>query len=124
MKGEIFMSRRTMSNVKEKLSKSREMCPGLSKEVYALTDYMASVGNDRLVPHEMAMLLALSMDDIRRGKNFACTAESKKILESLSNHKKQVLSQAVYVPQVIDAIADEDFANEFREICKNEVFLG
>jgi len=112
------MSERTMSNVKEKLSKSREMCPGLSEEVYALTDYMAKVANDRLVPRGMVMLLALCMEDIRRGENgFAC-AESKEIPEYITKHKTQVLAQAVYVPQIIDAIADEDFANEFREICK------
>lgn len=114
------MSERTMSNVREKLSKSREMCPGLSEEVYALTDYMAKVAtNDRLVPpDDMVMLLALSMEDIKRGENGFAVAESKEIPEYLIEHKTQVLAQAVYVPQVIDAIADEDFANEFREICK------
>ena len=112
------MTERTMSNVREKLSKSREMCPGLSEEVYALTDYMAKVANDTLTPHGILMLLVVSMEDIRRGENgFAC-AESKEIPEYLTKHKVQVLSQAVYVPQVIDAIADEDFANEFRKLCK------
>lgn len=113
------MSERTMSNVKKKLSKSREMCPGLGEEVYALTDYMAKVANDRLVPQGMVMLLALCMEDIRRGENGFAGAESKKIPEYLTNHKTQVLAQAVYVPQIIDAIADEEFANEFRSICKD-----
>lgn len=112
------MTEKTMKNVREKLSKSREMCPGLNEEVYALTDYMASVANDELVPQGMLMCLVLSMEDIRREKNsFAC-AESKEFPEYLSKHKIQVLAQAVYFPQVIDAIADEYFANEFREICK------
>lgn len=112
------MSERTMSNVREKLSKSREMCPGLSEEVYALTDYMAKVANDELVPQGLVMCFVLSMEDIRRGENGFAFAESKEILEYLAMHKTQVLAQAVYVPQIIDAIADEDFANEFREICK------
>ena len=43
------MTEKTMNNVREKLSRSREMCPGLSEEVYALTDYMASVANDKLL---------------------------------------------------------------------------
>lgn len=68
------MPERTMSNVREKLSKSREMCPRLSEEVYALTDHMSKVANDRLSPHGMVTFLALSMEDIRRGENsFAST---------------------------------------------------
>lgn len=112
------MTGMTMNNVREKLSKSRESCPGLSEEVYALTDYMADVANNSLEPYGMLMLLVLSMEDIRGGKNGFAVAESKEIPEYLKKHKAQVLAQAVYVPQIIDAIADEDFANEFRKICK------
>lgn len=118
MNGGNFMTEITMYNVREKLSKSREMCPGLSEEVYALTDYMADNANDSLVPLGLAMLLVVSLDDIRRGEKFFSAEESKELPEYLSKHKAQVLAQAVYVPQIIDAISDEDFANEFREICK------
>lgn len=107
-----------MSNVREKLSKSRETCPGLSEELYALTDYMSKVANDELVPHGMVILLVLSMEDIKKGRNGFARAESKEIPEYLTNNKTQVLAQAVYIPQVIDAIADEEFAIEFRKICK------
>lgn len=107
-----------MSNVKEKLSRSREVCPGLSDEVYALADYMSKSANDELNPEGMSMCLFLCLDDIKKGRNgFAC-AESEELPEFLIKHKAQVLSQAVYIPQIIDAIADEDFANEFRKICK------
>lgn len=112
------MAKVKMSNVREKLSKSRMMCPGLSEEVYALADYMSNVANDELVPQGMAMCLALCMENIRRGKSSFSCKESKEITKYLTNHKTQVLAQAVYIPQIIDAIADEDFANEFREICK------
>lgn len=116
---DIFMSGRTMSNVREKLSKSRERCPGLSEELYALTDYMAKTANDELVPQGMAMCLLLSMDDIRKERySFLCGVEFKEKLEYLTTHKEQVFEQAIYVPQVIDAIADKDFSNEFRRICK------
>lgn len=112
------MTEKTMNNVREKLSRSREMCPGLSKEVYALTDYMASVANDKLLPQGMLSCLVLSMIDIRREINGFSCEESNEFPEYLSKHKLQILAQAVYFPQVIDAIADEDFANEFRKICK------
>ena len=37
------MAKIKMSNVREKLSKSREACPGLSEEVYALVEFMSNV---------------------------------------------------------------------------------
>ncbi len=115
------MSERTMSNVREKLSMSREKCPGLSEEVYALADYMAKIANDTLEPWGMVMYLALSIGDILRGENGFASGESKEIPECLSKHKTQVWTQAVYIPQIIDAIADKDFAEEFRKICKDDL---
>ena len=115
---ENFMTVKKMNNVREKLSNSREMCPGLSEEVYALTDYMAGVANDELVPQGMLRLLVLCMEDIRRGENSFSCEKSKEFPEYLIKHKQQVLAQAVYFPQVIDAIADEEFANEFRISCR------
>lgn len=112
------MTERVMNNVNEKLSKSREMCAGMSEDVYALTDYMSKVANDTLVPQGLALCLALVLDDIQKGRNgFAC-AESKELPKYLVEHKNQVLNQAVYIPQVIDAIADKEFAEEFRAICE------
>lgn len=115
------MVKATMNNVKEKLSKSREMCPGLSEEVYALADYMSKSANDELIPVGMAMCLVLCIDDIKKGRNGFAFAESNELPEYLIKHKTQVLAQAVYIPQIIDAIADEDFANEFRKICKEQL---
>ena len=108
----------TMNNVREKLATSRDACPGLSEEVYALVDYLAKVANDTFEPSGLALFLYLSMEDIRRGSNGFARAESKEIPEYLKEHKSQVLAQAVYVPQIVDAIADKDFADEFRKICK------
>lgn len=112
------MSKTIMSNVKEKLSSSRTACPGLSEEVYALADFMAANANDKLAPTGMAVCLSLCLADIQREENGFSVTDSKDIPEYLVKHKAQVLAQAVYVPQIIDAIADADFAKEFREICK------
>lgn len=108
-----------MTNVREKLSKSREMCPGLSEHVYALADYMSENANDELVPMGLCMALVLCMDDVKKGRNGFTCAKSKELPEHLSKNKMQVLAQAVYIPQIIDAIADKAFAEEFRGCCKN-----
>lgn len=92
------MTEKTMNNVREKLSRSREMCPGLSEEVYALTDYMASVANDKLLPQGMLSCLVLSMIDIRREINGFSCEESNEFPKYLSKHKSQILAQAVYFP--------------------------
>lgn len=109
-----------MKQVQEKLSKSREMCPGLSNEVYALTDYMAKVTNDTVMPREMATLLELVLRDISRGKNGFSEQEDEHF-EYLKKNQTKIFEQAVYVPQIIDAIADKDFSNEFRRICEEEL---
>ena len=115
---ENFMTGRVMDNVNKKLSKSREMCPGLSEEVYALTDYMAVVANECLVPIGLAIVLTMALEDVKRETNGFSNAIQKEKFKYLVEHRTQVLAQAVYVPQIIDAIADEDYAKEFRTICK------
>lgn len=113
------MAEKVMNNVREKLSKCRELCAGMSEDVYVLTDYLSTVANDSLVPFGMATMFALALNDIENGRNgFACT-DSEELPKKLIERKDQVLAQAVYFPQIIDEIAtDEEFAEEFRSICK------
>lgn len=112
------MAEKELSNVNEKLSKSRELANGLSEEVYALADYMSNVANDTLSPMGMAMCLELALDDIENGRNGFEDTEGD-FPSYLIERKNQVLTQAVFFPQIIDAIADEDFATDFRAICKD-----
>ncbi|MBO6232953.1 MAG: hypothetical protein J6I85_07070 [Clostridia bacterium] len=107
-----------MSNTREKLSKARKMCPGLGFELYSLTHYMSQMVNDEITPAGLAMTLVLCLDDIQRERCGFASAKSKELDSYLIKNKAQILAQAVYVPQVVDAIADEEFAIEFREICK------
>lgn len=107
-----------MKNVKEKLSNARTTCVGMSNEIYALTDYMSSVANDSLVPMGMALCLGLVMDDLEKGRNGFASASSEKLPDYMIEHKNQIKAQLVYFPQVIDAIAEPDFAEEFRTVCK------
>lgn len=111
------MSEIIMNNVKTALSSSRIDCPGLSEDVYALTDYMSICANETLVPQGMLMCLVLCLEDIKKGEcSFAKMVSP--FPQHLVTHKIQVLAQAVYIPQIIDALADADFAEEFRILCK------
>lgn len=107
-----------MNNVREELSKAREKCVGMSEEVYAVTDYMSTVASDSLYPEGLAICLALVMDDIQRGKSGFATCPNMELPQYLREHKNQVLDQMPYVLQVIDEIAEPEFADEVRSICK------
>jgi len=107
-----------MNNVREKLSNARELCPGMSEEIYAITDYMATVANESLVPQGLAVCLFLVKYDIQNGKSGFATGRNAELPQYLRDNKNQVLRQLVYIPQVIDEIAEPDFAKAFRDICK------
>lgn len=105
-----------MSNVKKRLSSCRKACPGLETGVYDLAFYMSLVANDELVPAGMALCLAMCLEDFKKEKCGFSNAKAESSLSSLiKRNKTQILAQAVYFPQIIDAIASEEFATEFRK---------
>lgn len=105
-----------LNNVTEKFAKARELCPGMSEEVYALTDYLATVANDSLVPEGILIMLVCAMDDLEKKRcGFAKQSEFPKYL---AEHSLQVRAQMPYILQVVDAIAEQDFAEAVRAKCK------
>lgn len=100
-----------MSNVREKFANARELCPGMFREFYILTDYMSKIINDQLVPIEMVKFSYIVFKDIaiRRKSSFR-----EEFPEELSKRRKCVQGEIQWIPQLIDAIADEEFAMEFR----------
>ncbi len=106
----------SLKNIKQKFASARELCPGMSDDIYALTDYISLVANDELVPSGLAVCMTLVMDDLQKGRNGL--NPNKPLPEHLIQHKEQVLAQMSYLPQVVDAIASEDFATEFRRVCE------
>lgn len=109
-----------MQGVKRRFSKARELCVGMSEEIYVLTDYISVVTNDSLVPKGLVTCFACVLDDIEKGRcGFANKTE---IPEIFIKRKELVKAQFPYLVQVVDVIADEDFAEEFRILCK--AFLG
>ena len=105
-----------MVGIKRRFSKARELCVGMSDEIYALTDYISVVVNDSLAPMGLVTCFRCVLDDIEKGR---CSFANKtEVPEIFIKRKEQVKSQFPYLVQVVDEIADEDFAEEFRILCK------
>lgn len=113
------MNELLMNDVRKKFAGAREICPGMSEEIYALTDYLSAIANDTLVPAGIMMILIGVMDDLDKGRcGFGRQVEFP---QYLAKHAMQARAQLPYILQVIDAIADEAFADEVRSECQ-EVF--
>lgn len=106
-----------LNDVKQKFSEVRDKCPGMSDDVYALTDYISLVANDSLIPLGLSMCLSLIMDSLLKGRNEF--KQNEPLPEYLNRRRDQIVAQMAYIPQVVDAIADEKFAEEFREIYRD-----
>lgn len=104
-----------LSEAKRKLAACREMCPGMSEHTYALTDYLAENVQQDSTPEGLMLFLVLALYDIERGRT---DVESRQLSESLVKNKQEVLKDARYVQLVVDEIADKEFAEEFRTLCK------
>lgn len=110
------MSELLMKDVQKKFASAREVCPGMSEEIYALSDYFSAVANDTLVPAGIMMTLLGIMDDLDKGRcGFGRLTE---LPQYLAEHAMQARAQLPYILQVIDAIADENFADAVRSECQ------
>lgn len=107
------MARESEENmkIKEKLASARTLLPGMSEDFYRLTDYMAENANEELVPMGIVMLSVCVRDDLEKGRN----GFGRSFPEELVNRRWGVKAQIQWIPQLIDAIADEEFAVEVRQ---------
>lgn len=115
------MAPNVISNVKDKLSKSRELCEGMSERAYLFADYMSEITPDIITPLELAECLETAVSDISQEQRWRKIAKKGELRWQLSFIAKKIQNQSVNFPQIIDVIANEDFAKEFRAIC-NEKF--
>lgn len=112
------MKESILKDARSKFQKARELCPGMSEEVYILTDYISEHdSHDEVIPEGMVVLFALVQDDLHRGRcGFAGSDGS--VPEAFLTRTNQLKAQFCYVLQVVDAIADEEFADAVREGCQ------
>ena len=104
------MKEATMTNIREKLANARELCPGMSRDFYILTDYMSENTNDELVPMGMMMLSVCVQNDIETGRN----GFGQDFPEELAQRRNFVKDEIQWLPQLVAAIADDEVATEFR----------
>ncbi len=110
------MSELLMTYVKAKFANAREACPGMSEDVYALTDYFAEVANDQLTPAGVTMVLLCIMDDLKKKRcGFGRQVEFP---AHLAQRALQVRAEMPYFLQVLDAVAERGFADEVRAECR------
>lgn len=114
------MAKKVMYNVREKLSKSRELCAGMSERAYLLADYMSEISPDTISPLGLAVCLIRAVRDISQERRWMKIAKKEELRYQLLGISRKIRNQAENIPQIIDVIADEDFAEEFRVICKEK----
>ena len=114
------MAEKVMNNVREKLSKCRELCESMSERAYLLADYMSEIVPDTVSSLGLAVCLARAVRDISQERRWMKVAKKEELRYQLSFISKKIRNQAENIPQIVDVIADEDFAKEFREICKEQ----
>ena len=108
-----------LNNVKEKLSKIREYCVGMSEDVYAITDHMSDIAEETFTPEGLACCLLVAKENIKSQRN-GLSPDGVAMSRYLRENKSRVLKSIIYIPQVIDEIAEPEFAEEFRRICEKE----
>lgn len=99
-----------LKNVRQKLANARELCPGMSSDMFLLTDYMSKNTNDTIVPTGVMVMVDCVMDDIEKGTNGA----GVELPDEFKTRRELIINEILWFPQVIDAIADEAFAKEVR----------
>ena len=104
-----------LDNAKQSFAEVREKCPGMTNDIYALTDYISSVISDRVTPQELSMCMTLISDDLQKGRN---GFKNEPLPPYLEKRRAALIQQLIYITQVIDNIANEKFADEYRNICK------
>lgn len=113
------MDNLVMQDARAKFAAARELCPGMSEEIYALTDYIATVINEGgLDVFGFPVIMIGIMDDLEKKKCGFRPSEAIEFPEYLAEHNLQARAQLPYILQVIDAMADEDYAYAVREECR------
>ncbi len=104
-----------LTDVADKLREARNVAKNVPYELHDFTDYMASVSdNHEIVPMGMIILLTCALDDLQKER---CGFANKVLFpEELKSEKYQIIMGLSYFPLIIDKIASQEFATEFRKL--------
>lgn len=110
------MKKVELKNAKEKFANARELCPGMSEEMYIVTDYLATVVKDTLVPENLVMTVLDILDSIDKGKT---SYKAKVFPELFIKDVRTTTIRMLALPKYIDEVADEEFATKYRKVSKD-----
>lgn len=94
--------------LKEGLNKARELCPGMSEVDYLFAERIASSIQDEIVPEGFSIIVAETLYDL---KNQSKQEDDKVPAE-------EYLNNAQFILQILDAVADKNFTEEVRKLCR------
>ena len=97
-----------------KFAEARKLLPGMSREFYALTDYISSMCRNQLLPWDVVMLALDIWHNIELNRDMT---PKVRIL------KKSIKNEVQLIPMFIDAIAEEEFASEVRRLWVKKIGL-
>lgn len=102
-----------LKNAKEKFAKARELCPGMEEEMYVMTDYLATVIKDTLIPARLILTVSSIENAIKKGKS---NYKESPFPELFIKDPWRASVAITVLSQCVDAIADKDFADEYRKL--------
>ncbi|MDD3303498.1 MAG: hypothetical protein PHP54_01105 [Clostridia bacterium] len=105
-----------MRNAKSKLLGARVSCPGLEKEVYILTDYMALISTDFLSPKGLFHYYQVACFEICNAYSKTNPGRYKELLKKLNKKSKAIMSKQDDVLKIVEIIADKEFSEEFKTL--------
>ena len=91
----------------------RTKCPGMSEPVYQFAEYVGARINDNADPMGLALAVTCALDDVKKHR-CGFGGPNTDFPDYLAEHELEVQMQAAYILQIIDAVADPDYANEAR----------
>lgn len=98
--------------LKERLLKSRDICPGLNNSVYLVTDYLAqSIFNTKedVAPHNLIVGLT------KMFANFTGISDRNSVIpDYLTKNKKDICDHIDLITKIIDSFDNIAFSTEFR----------
>lgn len=100
-----------LTNVRQRFADARTLCPGMTSSMYELTDYISQVFNDELDGHGLTMSMTLVYSGLKSGRDLFT---GKALPENLLNDSESIMTELLNMPQVVDEIADKEFAESFR----------
>lgn len=105
-------------NIKEKLSQSRQLCPGMSENIYFFADYLFEIIPEVVTPLELVSCLKSAIDGLCCERMWMSIIKNEELRLHLQYDRRKVLMQAKNVPLLIEAIAEKSFSEEFQLLCR------